>query len=150
MIKKTVKAFSLGLMAIDMWGNTKMIKWTVEAFSLGLMAVDMWELVQKSSSAPSWFWSTHQISWMIILYERIMGEFKDNEKNGQGIETLANGDRYARASSKIIFSTFMILINAWDIVDDHPLWTNNGWIQRWWKKRSRHLHLGWWRSIWAS
>jgi len=58
---------------------------------------------------------------MIILYERIMGEYKDDEKNGQGIYTWATGDRYERASSKIVFSTFMILINASDIVNDHHL-----------------------------
>jgi len=57
---------------------------------------------------------------MIILYERIMGEYKDDEKNGQGIYTWADGQRYERASSKIVFSTFMILINASDIVNDHP------------------------------
>ena len=58
---------------------------------------------------------------MIIIYERIMGQWKDDKLNGQGIFTWADGKRYERASSKIIFSTFMILINASDIVDDHPL-----------------------------
>jgi len=58
---------------------------------------------------------------MIIIYARIMGEFKDDKKNGQGIYTWADGQRYERANSKIIFSTFMILINASDIVDDHHL-----------------------------
>jgi len=58
---------------------------------------------------------------MIIIYERIMGQWKDDKRNGQGIFTWADGKRYERASSKIIFSTFMILINASDIVDDHPL-----------------------------
>ena len=58
---------------------------------------------------------------MIIIYERIMGQWKDDKRNGQGIFTWADGKRYERASSKIIFSTFMILINASDIVDDHHL-----------------------------
>jgi len=58
---------------------------------------------------------------MIILYEQIMGEYKDDEKNGRGLYTWADGQRYERASSKIVFSTFMILINASDIVNDHPL-----------------------------
>jgi len=48
---------------------------------------------------------------MIIIYERIMGEYKDDKLNGQGIFTWADGKRYERASSKIIFRTFMILIN---------------------------------------
>jgi len=58
---------------------------------------------------------------MIIIYERIMGQWKDDKRNGQGIFTWTDGKRYERASSKIIFSTFMTLINASDIVDDHPL-----------------------------
>ena len=55
---------------------------------------------------------------MIIIYERIKGEFKDDKINGQGIHTLANGNRYERANSKIMFSIFMILINTSDIVND--------------------------------
>ena len=31
---------------------------------------------------------------MIFIYERIMGEYKDNLKNGQGIYTWADGKRY--------------------------------------------------------
>ena len=81
---------------------------------------------------------------MIILYERIMGEYKDDKRNGQGIYTWANGNRYEgefkddkingrglytwadgqryeRDSSKTNFSTFMILINTSDIVNDHYL-----------------------------
>ena len=58
---------------------------------------------------------------MIIIYERIMGQWNDDKKNGQGIFTWTDGDRYERASSKIIFSTLMILINASDIVNDHHL-----------------------------
>ena len=47
-----------------------------------------------------------------------MGEFKDDKRNGRGIFTWADGDRYERASSKIMFNTFMILINASDIMND--------------------------------
>jgi len=63
---------------------------------------------------------------MIILYERIMGEYKDDKRNGQGIYTWANGNRYERASSKIIFNIFMILIDTSDIVNDYHLCTNSG------------------------
>ena len=49
---------------------------------------------------------------------RYEGEYKDNKKNGRGIFTWLNGDRYERASSKIMFSIFMILINTSDIVND--------------------------------
>jgi len=58
---------------------------------------------------------------MIIIYERIMGQCKDDKANGQGIYTWANGDRYERDSSKIMFSIFKILINASDIMNDHHL-----------------------------
>jgi len=58
---------------------------------------------------------------MIIIYERIMGEFKDDKIHGKGIMTYANGNRYERASSKIIFITFMTLINTLDIVNHHHL-----------------------------
>jgi len=50
-----------------------------------------------------------------------MGEFKDNKRNGKGIETYANGNRYERDSSKIMLSIFMILINTSDIMNDHHL-----------------------------
>jgi len=63
---------------------------------------------------------------MIIIYERIMGQWKDDKLNGQGIFTWADGKRYERASSKIIFNIFMALINTSDIVNDHHLCTNNG------------------------
>jgi len=56
---------------------------------------------------------------MIIIYERIMGEFKDDKRNGRGIFTWADGDRYERASSKIMFNTFMILISTSDMANDH-------------------------------
>ena len=107
------------------------IRETVKAFSLGLMASDTREIVQKSSSAHSWFWLTHQTSWMIIIYAWIMGGFKDDKMNGRGLYTWASGDRYERHSSQIIFNTFMRLINTSDIVDDHHLWTNNGTVERW-------------------
>ena len=58
---------------------------------------------------------------MIIIYERIMGQWKDDKFHGQGILTWADSERYERASSKIIFSTYMTLINTSDIVDDHHL-----------------------------
>ena len=74
--------------------NTKMIKQKVKVFTLGLMGIDIRELIQKSCSSHSWFWSTHQTSWMIIIYERIMGELKDDKIHGKGIETYANGTRY--------------------------------------------------------
>jgi len=50
-----------------------------------------------------------------------MGQCKDDKANGQGIYTWANGDRYERDSSKIMFSIFKILINASDIMNDHHL-----------------------------
>jgi len=50
-----------------------------------------------------------------------MGEFKDDKRNGRGIYTWANGDRYERSSSKIVCSTFMSLINTSNIVSDHNL-----------------------------
>ena len=31
---------------------------------------------------------------MIIIYERIMGQWKDDKLNGQGIYVWSNGDRY--------------------------------------------------------
>ena len=58
---------------------------------------------------------------MIIIYERIKGEYKDDQRNGQGIETWPDGARYERASSKIMLSIFMILINTSDIVNDQHL-----------------------------
>jgi len=58
---------------------------------------------------------------MIIIYERIKGEYKDDKAKGQGIYTWANGNRYKRANSKIMFITFMILINTSDIMNDHHL-----------------------------
>ena len=58
---------------------------------------------------------------MIIIYEQIMGEYKDDKANGKGIETYANGNRYERDSSKIMLSIFMILIDASDIMNDHHL-----------------------------
>jgi len=52
---------------------------------------------------------------------RYEGEFKDDKIHGKGIMTYANGNRYERASSKIIFITFMTLINTLDIVNHHHL-----------------------------
>jgi len=50
-----------------------------------------------------------------------MGEFKDDKINGRGLYTWVDGQRYERDSSKTNFSTFMILINTSDIVNDHYL-----------------------------
>ena len=50
-----------------------------------------------------------------------MGEFKDDKRNGRGIFTWADGDRYERASSKIMFITFMTLIDTSEIVNHHHL-----------------------------
>jgi len=58
---------------------------------------------------------------MIIIYEQIMGQWKDDKRNGRGIETWTNGNRYERDSSKIMFSIFKILINTSDIMNDHHL-----------------------------
>jgi len=81
---------------------------------------------------------------MIIIYEQIMGQWIDNNKTGRGIYTWPNGNRYEgqwiddkkngrgiytcpdgaryeRASSKIMFITFMILINTSDMANDHHL-----------------------------
>jgi len=58
---------------------------------------------------------------MIIIYERIKGQWIDDKMHGQGIYTWANGDRYERDSSKIMFSIFKILINTSDIMNDHHL-----------------------------
>ena len=58
---------------------------------------------------------------MIIIYARIVGEFKDDKINGRGLYTWADGQRYERDSSKTNFSTLMILINTSDIVNDHYL-----------------------------
>ena len=56
---------------------------------------------------------------MIIIYERIKGEYKDDKAKGQGIYTWANGNRYERANSKIMFSIFMFLISTSDMANDH-------------------------------
>ena len=56
---------------------------------------------------------------MIIIDERIVGQWKDGNKNGRGIYTWPNSDRYERASSKIMFNTFMILISTSDMANDH-------------------------------
>ena len=50
-----------------------------------------------------------------------MGELKDDKIHGKGIETYANGTRYERASSKIMFITFMTLIDTSEIVNHHHL-----------------------------
>ena len=50
-----------------------------------------------------------------------MGEHKDDKMHGQGIYTWRDGDRYEQVSSKIMFNTFMILINTSDIVNDQHL-----------------------------
>ena len=52
---------------------------------------------------------------------RYEGEYKDDKRTGRGILTWADGDRYERASSKIIFRTFMILIDISGMVNDHHL-----------------------------
>jgi len=80
-----------------------MIKETVEAFTLGLMAIDMRDLVQKSSAAHSWVWSTHQTSWVIIIYERVMGEFKDDKLEGKGTKYYVNGKKEAGTWKNWIF-----------------------------------------------
>ena len=58
---------------------------------------------------------------MIIIYERIKGQWIDDKMHGQGIYTWANGDRYERANSKIMFITFMTLIDTSEIVNHHHL-----------------------------
>ena len=50
-----------------------------------------------------------------------MGQWIDDNKNGRGIFTWPDGNRYERDSSQIIFITFMTLINTSDIVNDQHL-----------------------------
>jgi len=75
-------------------------------------------------------WSNSQRNgkgtYFFVDGRKYIGDWLDDKRNGQGILTWADGDRYERASSKIIFRTFMILINASDIVNDYHLCTNNG------------------------
>ena len=55
---------------------------------------------------------------MSIIYEQIMGQWTNDKIDGRGVKIWVNGDRYERTSSKIIVSTFIILINISDIVNE--------------------------------
>jgi len=52
---------------------------------------------------------------------KYIGDWLDGKMHGHGICKHPNGDRYKRDSSKIMFNTFMILMNTSDIVNDHHL-----------------------------
>jgi len=51
----------------------------------------------------------------------MLGQWKDDKRNGQGFLIWASGNRYQKDSSKIIFIIFMILINTSDILNEHNL-----------------------------
>ena len=70
-------------------------------------------------------WSNNQRNGKGIQFfadgRKYIGDWLDDKRNGRGIFTWPEGGRYERASSKIMFSIFMILINTSDIVNDHHL-----------------------------
>jgi len=80
-----------------------MVKCTVKAFTFGRMVIDMRKIIQKSSAADWWFWSTHLLSGMTIICEQMKGEFKQGNADGQGMKYYVNGKKEAGTWENWIF-----------------------------------------------